>query len=240
MSWSYDFLRNASNVVLIVGLFLAALGTFGVNFFRAKLEKQRETRQAEREGQREAREALLGSQVDELVAGNKRLEAAIQPFAELATQRFPGVSQEEALSRLREDIEAVRRRAEDLERAVAPRRLSAEQRASVAVRLRDVPKAPVFIVCLSGNAESCAFAADVARALREAGFAVEVQDQILFGASPEPPRGLFMVLKRDEVPACAPALQEAFHAVGVELGAYPSDNADFAGRVQMTVGVKPQ
>jgi len=55
MDMSPETLRNLANFMLIVGLGIAALGTFGVNHFRSVIEARREKHQGEGDAQQAVR-----------------------------------------------------------------------------------------------------------------------------------------------------------------------------------------
>jgi hypothetical protein len=56
---------------LVLGLVLAALGTFGVNYFRGRLERERGAVSEHKEREAETRATALQAKVDDLLDGNK-------------------------------------------------------------------------------------------------------------------------------------------------------------------------
>src|SRR5580704_6987270 len=77
-----ETLRDAANVVLIVGLLVAACGTFGVNYFRGQVEKTRSSAAKIKEQQSDNRASTLQANVSELVAGKDEL---LRQNSELST-----------------------------------------------------------------------------------------------------------------------------------------------------------
>jgi hypothetical protein len=66
-----ETLRDISNILLVLGLVAAACGTFGVNYFRGRLERERGAASQAKELEAETRAAALQVKVDELLDGNK-------------------------------------------------------------------------------------------------------------------------------------------------------------------------
>lgn len=86
---SAETLRDLSNMLLWIGLITAACGTFGVNYFRSSVEREREAGARAKERQAESRASTLQAKVDELLKGNeavvsqnKKLLADIQGYQE--------------------------------------------------------------------------------------------------------------------------------------------------------------
>ena len=68
-----EALRDAANIVLIVGLIIAACGTFGVNYFRSQAERARAAAAIEKDQLSDSRATTLQSNVDDLVVGKDEL-----------------------------------------------------------------------------------------------------------------------------------------------------------------------
>jgi type II secretory pathway pseudopilin PulG len=232
-----ETLRNVANVLLVIGLALAAAGTFGVNYFRGRHEKEREERQAAKEAQQATHEAEFQSKLEALLDGNQVLQRQLAPFEKLAKDRYPGSSTEDALAKFRVDLSQLEARAKALEEQAAPRVLTDEQRRVFLQVMASQPKAEVFIQCIAGNQESCTFANQLGEVFRAAGFPTEVSEAVLFGASAGPPVGVYMLLAQSGYPSCAPALQAAFAQMGLSVETYPRGEP---GRISITVGVKPE
>jgi len=86
---SAETLRDVSNLLLWVGLIAAACGTAGVNYFRGRIERERESAAQAKEQQVELRASTLQSKVDDLLKGNeavvgqnKKLLADIRGYQE--------------------------------------------------------------------------------------------------------------------------------------------------------------
>jgi len=112
---SPETLRNLANFMLIVGLGIAALGTFGVNHFRSVIEARREKHQGEGDAQQAVREAELNNKLEELLRGNATLQDRLAPFEKVARERYPTFSSEEALQRLSSGMTELKSRATALE-----------------------------------------------------------------------------------------------------------------------------
>lgn len=237
MALTAEALRNLANIVLVIGLALAALGTFGVNFFRARIEKQRELRQADKEVQQTAREHELSQKLQSLLEGNQALQERLTPFEKLARERYPNSASEDALRRLQVDIGELDARAKALEERAAPRTVTPSQQQAFLKLMVPQAKATVAIQCIAGDDESCNFAKELGRLFSSAGFPTQVSDAVLFGPTAGPPVGVYMVLDREAVPSCAPTLQETFRQMGLTVETYPGGSP---GTIAITVGVKPK
>jgi hypothetical protein len=103
-------LRDVANVLLVLGLILAACGTFGVNYFRGRVEAERIEAARARERDAEANAGTLRSQVTELVAGKDELLHQNQELSGLVKSLKGTVGEREAtIERLQAEVDAVRR-----------------------------------------------------------------------------------------------------------------------------------
>jgi hypothetical protein len=147
--------------------------------------------------------------------------------ADASTQRERAARAEKSLLEVKQDI--------------APRTLSAEQRASFVKMLRTGPRGEVSITCLTGK-EPCDFAQHLAMALREAGWSVTGPTSMLFiRENSGPPVGLIISVPNAAVAnqsSRAGMLQDALHAIGLEAPGNVNPNLK-DGEVNLFVGVKP-
>jgi hypothetical protein len=104
-----DTLQTISNIFILVGFILAALGGFGAYHFSKKVEKEKEHTAA-------VRESELTSKITSLVEGNQTLQERLSPFEQLAKKFYPNVDQVSALQRMQEDFERLRTKTEALEK----------------------------------------------------------------------------------------------------------------------------
>ena len=91
---SIESLQTLSQIVALVGLLATGLGGFGSYYFGQKVD--------------DARAEEFRTRLDGLLADGKALGARLEPFYELARAASPGLDQDAALARLREEIERLR------------------------------------------------------------------------------------------------------------------------------------
>jgi hypothetical protein len=113
-----EFWKTAFNVLLAVGIVLSAVGTFGAYYFSNKLDAQRGAAEEARRSQDDGARYRLNEQIEKLVTGNEDLRSRLTPFEKLAQQRYPNLGGDEALGKLQNDIGAIAKRADELERKV--------------------------------------------------------------------------------------------------------------------------
>jgi hypothetical protein len=89
----------------------------------------------ERDAQQTKHENELKGQMAELLAGNHDLKKRLEPFETLLRQRYPGTAPEEGLQRLREDLQSLGKRTEDLESKTRDRELSVDARSKMIAAL---------------------------------------------------------------------------------------------------------
>jgi hypothetical protein len=125
----------------------------------------------------------------------------------------------------------------ELRQKVTPRAVSAEQRKHLISALRQAPKGSVQVLCVLGDGEGFAFAAQIDGVLKESGWPVSDLLQGAFG--PRNPVGIFMRVKSaSTAPPHAAALQHAFESAGIPLPA-GEDPTLAEGLTQIVVGNKP-
>lgn len=121
------------------------------------------------------------------------------------------------------------------------RTLTSDQRAKLIASsqsyLRQVPQGPVKVTAVMGDEESIAFAEELTKVLKDAGWKVQYFEQSTF--VPTVPVGLsVMVRSRESAPIHGAALQRAFSDAGliVPAGVYPGVPV---GMVELLVGRQP-
>jgi hypothetical protein len=122
-----------------------------------------------------------------------------------------------------------------------PRKLTAQQRALLIAALESflqrVPKGPVKVTAVFGDGESIAFAEELTGVLEVAGWKIDSTGQSTF--APKVPVGLFvMVHSRETAPLHGAALQRAFAAAGMPIGADVYSGVPI-GVVELLVGRQP-
>lgn len=161
----------------------------------AELNRQADALRLEAES---ARGAIAAGQA-EAARANERAEAL---ELETAKQREKAALAERALL--------------ELQQRVADRHLSTEQRTDLVERLSTSPRGEVHLECVGGDPEPCAFAGELADALRAGGWTVafgESDRGILFGGTS--PKGVFLRVQSGTIPR-AVALQRALAEVGIQ------------------------
>lgn len=141
------------------------------------------------------------------------------------------------LSKQQERTAIAERGLSDLKLALRPRRLSEIQQRQLILLLSGTPKGPVSISCVIGDGEGQAFAMDIYRALRAAGWTID-GDGVTQAAYTGDPVGLgLLVHSAATAPAYAIRLQRAFFSIGIPLeGAQVSNIPE--GKVSIVVGHK--
>lgn len=194
------------NVCAFLGVVMAGAGSLG-----AYLVGQRVSAQQDREAA--GKEAALNEKVETLLAGNRDLRDQLGPFLALASQKYPGANQEEALAKLRADLVAAVQRATALEQRVAPRLVTEEQAKAALAVFAAVPKAKVSINAVMGDQEAHQFAQSLLSILRSSGWEVDGVNQVVFSG---PVQGTLISVGRTPPPEAAQHLFRALQAAGVQ------------------------
>ena len=166
---SAESLQTLSQVAIVIGVLVTALGSFGSYHFGKKAEN--------------ARNQELQSSVNELLTRSQTLEEKLEPFQELAQRARPDLDQDAALDSLRQDIERLREIAGKHE--FAP--LESELRADFVRHVHEF--APSFLdagISIQITHETWSslatkqYAAQLVAMLREGGLQVQGPDQITY------------------------------------------------------------
>src|ERR1039457_6838586 len=105
-----EALRDVANIVLIVGLVVAACGTFGVNYFRGRVEKERGEKAKMKEAQSDARAANLQGDISDLVVGKDELLRQNSELSVLVNSLREQVGvKDSTIQHLQDEISAVKK-----------------------------------------------------------------------------------------------------------------------------------
>lgn len=96
-----EILQNISNIVIVVGIILTALGGYGAYYFgnKADIEKDRQT-QVDKDS--------LNLKIETLLDGNESLIKDIEPFKEYAKRLYPNESDQKALDNFKNDLDKLK------------------------------------------------------------------------------------------------------------------------------------
>lgn len=104
-------LQTISQIGVGVGLTLAAIGGFGAYHYGRIVE-------ALKESEASTREQKLQSDITKLLEGNEALQRRLEPFEATARELHPSLTKEDALERLREELEHLDKRTGMLQQQV--------------------------------------------------------------------------------------------------------------------------
>jgi hypothetical protein len=190
----------------------------------ARLTKEAETLRAEAES---ARADIARAQADAAKAN----EGAVKASAEVARLQIVVANAETKRAEAEQALL-------ELQERVKPRHFTPEQRARFIALLKDAPKMTVEVNCV--DQEACAFAQQIASALREAGWNVIGGEGEVFSLL----KAFFGVELLQKNPGKAlpayKALYEAFSAIGQEFRpVYDTTGTLAEDRLAISVGTKP-
>lgn len=96
-----EILQNISNIVIVVGIILTALGGYGAYYFgnKSDIEKDRQT-QVDKDS--------LNLKIETLLDGNESLIKDIEPFKEYAKRLYPNESEQKALDNFKNDLDKLK------------------------------------------------------------------------------------------------------------------------------------
>lgn len=137
------------------------------------------------------------------------------------------------------NAEIAKKENDKLRKKVVPRSFTTDQQKELSKALAETPKCHIEIDCINGDAESCGYAQSIAEMMKQAGFDVTVSDPITFSNRPGPQLGIEMIVHRTKYPLIAVVLQQIFKNWKKEFPAIPSNDSNMAGRLRISVGVKP-
>jgi hypothetical protein len=210
-----DMLFGWSNVTLIIGAALVLIGTIGVIWTGGIRQRYADERISENE-------AKTAQAVSDASKANVR------------TAEFEVKTKEAQLNLERERVARLK-----LEAKLKPRGINQEDRQKLLIELRHAPNGCVFVVPKVFDEEAEDYAAQIASALKDAGYTIEQWKgarPFSFGRS-----GAFIWVKDiSKPPPHAAAIQHAFKEIGVTLDEYGDANIVLDNDVIIVgVGAKP-
>jgi hypothetical protein len=158
--------QTACQVVTLVSAVIVALGAFGNAYFGNRAERVKAERNQNEQTQ-------LRHKIDDLAKGNEGLLLQLQPFVEIARERYPGLGTDKGLEQIQASLRHLEQRTTELAASVQPRQLSEEQIAALVRRLSGVTKAKVHIIRPSGDQEVARLTEQIKKVLGSAGWPIE-------------------------------------------------------------------
>ena len=135
-------------------------------------------------------------------------------------QRADKASAQERLKQSEAELQTTKARTAELEKKLAPRQLSPEQRKHFIAALAGSPRGPIAVVYSNPQPETINFATEIRSLLIEAGFQVAAPPEHTFAFTIDPPAPWFisLVAVRGTEPPYAEPLYRAWRTIGVENG----------------------
>lgn len=172
-----------------------------------------------------------------LLQANETLQGALSPFQEIAERIYPAVEQSAALAMLRQEMDELAERTEDIDSRTANRQLDDNQRAILSKFLAQREAGSVRIRSPMGDHEAQSFAKELADAIAASGWSIDLLGQSVWTA---PIEGIIIsVGTKDEAetPADAKILFSAFMKMGLNVTAEYNEQMG-VDRFQLIVGSK--
>jgi hypothetical protein len=163
-----------------------------------------------------------------------RIEGQLEPFLTLAASRYPDMAPDDALQRLQNDLESVRRRTTSLERRVEPRSLSPQQQLTLEKALRAMGPREIQLTAVLGDQEAISLAKQLESVFKRAGWTTSGVNQTVFAG---PVMGLLLVTPSDPAPAAVMELFRALHSSGLKSTGDVNPGAD-PEKLAIIVGAK--
>lgn len=221
-----------SNILIVVGIVLTAVGTFGNYYYNDKLSEEKDKIAVEEKKE-------LTNKIDTLTSAATSLEGKLKPFETLANTLYPSLKLEEALEKLRQDTITLRERTEKIERQSAPRRIIERQRDAFANSLKNIEKGKVVVHCfMNAGSEANQYANEIRDMLVNAGF--DCGKMVAMSLGGAAPKGLFLSVKnKDKYPVFVDPMVLAFQAIGISFQLVINDSIG-EDEFEITVGLKPE
>ena len=209
-----NFWFNASNIALLIGALLVALGTYGVFKTGAIKEKYG----------------------DERTSFNESETAKAKATASKADENAEVVRKSNLL--LQSDLEKERAARLRLENQLAPRRLSTDQAHALIEALKPFAGQKIDIVFPSGDNEASDYAAEFEAVFKSAGWVISNIIQGMFAVPQRGIRPLISIKDKDAPSEAAKRLSEALQSLGL-AGPGNVDPQLEQGSLRLLVGSKP-
>ena len=137
-------------------------------------------------------------------------------------------------------LETANAKTAELEKKLAPRQLTPQQRKQFISAVADAPKGPITVVYSNPQPETIAFATQIRSLFIEAGFEVSAPPEYTLAFTIDPPAPWFisLVAVLGTEPPYAQAIHHAWRAIGVENGF--TNGIQFAkpGELKIYIGSK--
>lgn len=217
-----EFLQTLSQLGILCGIVLTALGGYGAYHFGKKVDRVKE---AESDARKEVLLEQIGglsqgntdmrNEIKRLVDTNQTLQQQLAPFREIATTLYPQISMDAALGRLVREVDNLRSRADALEQSTTPRRLTPPQSSRLADTLAQYPRRSIRIMTVAGDSEALQFANDLKDAIVDGGWSI---DSVKAGFYPNALKGVRIEFASRPAPDEAQWLFEALRSAEVRSG----------------------
>jgi len=158
----------------------------------------------------------------------------------IVVQRADKAAAQERLKTSEAELQSTKAKTAELEKKLAPRQLTPEQRKHFIAALADAPKGPITVVYSNPQPETISFAAQIRSMFIDAGFDVPTTPEYTLAFTIDPPAPWFisLVAVRGTEPPYAQPIHRARQAIEVENGF--TDGPQFAkpGEFKIYVGSK--
>jgi hypothetical protein len=182
LPWA-NFWYDAFNVMLFVGAFAVAVGTYGSIKMGAIKERFSDERTTALETQTEQAKAELGTAQADIAKANAQIAGANETAAK-ANERAAALEKEAAQARTEQ---------ERLKGQLAWRRVSQELYNRLVVAMRAVKlSGPLDVAFPLGDAEAATLAADIIKALKAGGITIKGDGASAAAFMPTPPTGIIV------------------------------------------------
>jgi len=213
-----------ANVVYVLAVSLAAVGTFAIYRLSATINAAKD-------------KELARFRTESQVQISRAQADAEQAKAQAA-------SAVEGAERLRQEnlklsikLEEERKARLELEQKLAPRILTAKQAEMIAEHLRKFPSAEVGVTAVMNQDESISYAFQLAAAIRKGNWKIRGGQIVHASFDPLVPRGVNVFAQEDDNPALA-VLHDAIASAGILVGGIMKTRQR-PGSLDVVVGVKP-
>jgi hypothetical protein len=137
-------------------------------------------------------------------------------------------------------LETAHAKTAELEKKLAPRQLTPQQRKQFISALADAPKGPLTIAYSNPQPETIGFVAQVRSLIIESGFEVSAPPEYTLAYTIDPPAPWFISLVAipGTEPPYAQAIRHAFQSIGVENGFTDGTQIAKPGELKIYIGSK--
>lgn len=100
-----SILQNLCNIFIVIGVIITGLAGFGNFYFGKKIAELKDRKTAEEKVE-------LNSKIESLLKGNEELKTSLEPFKDIAKEKFPNENVQNALNRLSEELHSLNKKTE--------------------------------------------------------------------------------------------------------------------------------